>query len=115
MAEKKSEVCPVFSGKGYAKWKQRLKLLFAREGIKSVLRDSDNKKKYVSLNEKDREEKMADYNDLQDKARCLIFERLDNSRIRHINPSLTARQMIAKLDTEYAATLTIGLMVKRDK
>jgi len=34
--DNKPEICPVFRGKGYAEWKQRLKMLLAKEGLKSA-------------------------------------------------------------------------------
>ena len=47
--ERKTEICPVFCGKGYIEWKQRLKLLFARKGLKSLLRDSDDEQKCQTI------------------------------------------------------------------
>jgi len=62
-----------------------------------------------------REETMKEYDDKQDKERCLIFERLDDTRMRRIDPTLTAFQIMEKLDQEHATTSAIGIMVKRDR
>ena len=86
------EICPVFEGKGYVEWRQRLKILLAREGFKSPLRDSEDARKYVKLTETNRELKMSDYDDKQDKGRCFILERLDSNHIMSNRRSITNSQ-----------------------
>jgi len=70
---------------------------------------------YINLSVTDRETEMEEYDEKQDKGRYLIFERLDDSRVRHIDPMITVRQMMNKLDIEHETTSAVSLMVKRDQ
>jgi len=107
----KPEICPIYEGKGYSMWRQRLKILLAKEGLKSLFRDSEDEKRYIPLTEIQRENTMPEYNDMQDRGRCLIMERLNDYYLRRINPTLTVRQIVLKLDEENIATSKVGLMV----
>jgi len=91
------EICPIFNGKGYNEWRQRLKLLFARKGLKRLLRETDEEINYQKLGEMERETQMEEYDSKQDRARCLIIERLDDYRLHRINPTLTALQIMKAL------------------
>ena len=85
-----------------------------REGLKRLLRETDEEINYQRLDEMERETQMEEYDSKQDQARCLIIERLDDYRLRRINPTLTALQIMKVLDNEYNTTSTIGLMTKRE-
>lgn len=113
MEKKKTEICPIYDGKGYSMWRQCLKLLLAKEGLKSPLHMSEDERKNMSLSENEREVEMSEYNDKQDKGRCLIMERLDDGHTRRIDPSFIVRQILERLDEENATTSKVGLMVKR--
>ena len=63
------------------------------------------------LSKEEREEQMPEYNLKQDKARCLIFERLNDTYLRRIDISHT----ISKLDNKNTTTYRIGLIMKWDQ
>lgn len=69
---------------------------------------------YRWLTEDERETQMEDYDSKQNRVRCLIIERLDDRRLKKIDPTLTALQIVNLLDSESNTASSLDLLMKRD-
>lgn len=104
----------IFSGRDYEEWRARLTTALAKEGVRRVLRDSNEEKQFRQLSAADREEKMEEFVDRQEIAKSVLYERLDNVQLRKIRNCVTVRDMVEKLDKEYRVNSKVGLITARD-
>jgi len=100
----------LFENKNYEEWRLRFVTALTREGVRSVLKDSNSEEQYLALEDEDeREEKMATYATLQGTAQSILFNRLRDQHLRQIKKFVTVRQILNHLDQEFRVTSKIGL------
>ena len=111
----------VFNGKNYREWKLRIENLFACDDseLEDLLQDGEtnakNEKAYLELAPDKRKSTMADFYKKQQKAKRIIYERIDNSYISRISECVTVKQIINLLDKEYRVNSRAGRISARKK
>ena len=96
-----SEQTIVFSGKHYSLWRTRIVTALGAAGLKSLLHESEEEKKYLILTPATRETYMKEYDLMQDKGKAIIYDRISNYYLRRIRTCSTIKEIFEKLDRDF--------------
>ncbi len=105
----------IFNGMGYEIWRYRLARTLAAEELKALLKESEDKKKYVALPEEERGTIMQDFDNKTEKGLAIIVQRLENRSIEIIRKFETVSQVLKALDRDFRVTTKVGLVTAKCK
>ncbi len=103
----------IFNGTRYEIWRYRLARTLAAEGLKALLKESEDEKKCVALPEEERGTTMQDFDNKTEKGLAIIVERLENRFIERIRKLKTVSQVLKPLDRDFSITTKVGLVTAK--